>query len=165
MSATLATTAYRPPMEIAATFLDRAPVALGDMAAALGLAVNMSAALPPGVSGQITRFPGRDGDRYRIEVNRTDGYARRRFTLAHEIAHFLLHRAFLDDELTDDRMYRSRLGDPRERQANMLAAQLLMPANLVRLAWNAGARDTTTLARTFDVSEQAMEIRLRELGL
>ncbi len=157
--------AYRTPMEVVGGFLDRAPVPLLDMAAALGLSVDMGASLPAGISGQITHIRRADGDRYHIDVNGQDGAARRRFTLAHEIAHFLLHRAFLDDALTDDRMYRSRLGDVMERQANRLAAQLLMPANLVRVAWNAGARDVASLARTFDVSGQAMEIRLRELGL
>lgn len=38
-------------------------------------------------------------------------------------------------------------------------------AALVRIAWNAGARDVSSLGRAFDASEQAMEIRLRELRL
>jgi predicted transcriptional regulator len=156
---------YRPPMEVAAGFLDRAPVPLREMAAELGLSVNTEADLAPEISGQITRVRRAGGDRYHIDVNRRDSGVRRRFTLAHEIAHFLLHREYLDDELTDDRMYRSRLGDRMERQANRLAAQLLMPANLVRVAWSAGARDVAGLAGTFDVSAQAMEIRLGELGL
>ena len=156
---------YRPPMEIAASFLGHAPVSLMEMALALGLTVDMTAHLPPGISGQITRVRRSAGDRYHIDVNDVDGPARRRFTLAHEIAHFLLHREYLDDALTDDRMYRSRLGAHMERQANRLAAQLLMPGNLVRVAWRSGARDPASLAQAFDVSGQAMEIRLRELGL
>lgn len=164
LSADRAAPSYRPPMEVVASFLDRAPVLLLDMASALGLAVDMTAALPPDVSGQITRIRGPREDRYRIEVNGTDPLPRQRFTLAHEIAHFLLHRELLDGALTDDRMYRSRLSGTMERQANRLAAQLLMPGHLARVAWEA-ARDVPSLARTFDVSGQAMEIRLRELGL
>lgn len=165
LSSDRSTVGYRPPMEIAARFLDRAPVPLQDMAEALGLTVDMYADLPPDISGQIAHVRRPDGDRYHIDVNRLDWPARRRFTLAHEIAHFLLHREFLDGELTDDRMYRSRLGNQMERQANLLAAQLLMPANLVRTAWEAGARDLNAFASAFQVSEQAMEIRFRELGL
>ncbi len=159
--------AYHPPMEVevASSFLHRAPVPLLDLATSLGLSVNMDAALPAGISGQVTRIRHRDGDRYHIDVNGQDGASRRRFTLAHEIAHFLLHREFLDDELTDDRMYRSGLGDQMERQANRLAARLLMPGNLVRVAWNADAHDAEALARVFDVSGLAMQIRLRELNL
>lgn len=165
LAAERAAPTYRPPLEIAAAFLDRAPVPLPQMAAALGLVVDVDAHLPPDVSGLIARVSGVNGDRYRISINGIDNPARRRFTLAHEIAHFLLHREYLDGEITDDRMYRSRLGDAMERQANRLAAQLLMPGNLVRVAWEAGAHDAAALARTFDVSTQAMEIRLRELGL
>lgn len=169
MSATLAADriapVYRPPMEVATSFLDRAPVPLLEMAGGLGLDVDMDSHLPASVSGLIVRERGSDGDRYRISINGLDSAVRQRFTLAHEISHFLLHREYLDNELTDDRMYRSRLGDRMERQANQLAARLLMPGNLVRVAWHAGARDIAALARTFDVSAKAMEIRLHELGL
>lgn len=169
MSATLAADrtapVYRPPMEVATSFLDRAPVPLLEMATDLGLIVDVDSHLPPDASGLIAREHGPDGDRYRISINGLDGAARQRFTLAHEIAHFLLHREFLDSEVTDDRVYRSRLGTAMERQANRLAAQLLMPANLVRVAWESGAREAAALARAFDVSTQAMEIRLRELDL
>lgn len=165
MMSALAELRYRPPMEVVSRFLDRAPVPLGEMAAELGLTVNVEAILAPEISGQITRVRRAGGDGYHIDVNLLDSGVRRRFTLAHEIAHFLLHREYLEDELTDDRMYRSRLGDRQERQANKLAAQLLMPANLVRVAWRAGARDVAGLASAFDVSTQAMEIRLKELGL
>ena len=125
----------------------------------------MSANLPNDISGQIARLQGAAGNRYRIDINGKHSEKRRRFTLAHEIAHFVLHREFLDGELTDNQMYRSRLGDEKEREANRFAAQILMPAKLVRVAWNAGAEDLSRLARAFDVSEQAMEIRLAELGL
>ncbi len=165
MSVTLSADRAAPAMEVAARSLDRAPVRLLDMASSLGLTVDMDAPLPPGISGQIKRVRHPEGDHYRIDVNRNDGATRRRFTLAHEIAHFLLHREFLDAELTDDRMYRSRLGDAMERQANRMAAQLLMPEGLVHFAWNLGVHNVALLAGAFDVSEQAMEIRLRELGL
>jgi hypothetical protein len=39
-----------------------------------------------------------------------------------------------------------------------------MPSHLVRVASNAGARDVDALAQAFDVSVQATDIRLRELG-
>jgi Zn-dependent peptidase ImmA (M78 family) len=152
-------------MEVASSFLGQAPVRLEDMADALGLTVGINAFLAPDISGQIVRDRRSGENRYHIDLNAHDSAARRRFTLAHEISHFLLHREFLDGSLTDDRMYRSRLGDVMERQANRLAAQLLMPANLVRVAWNAGAHDIGELAKAFDVSERAVEIRLRELEL
>lgn len=162
MSAALSgASTYRTPFEIADRFLGSAPVDLEGMAAALGVTVNRDARMQPGISGHIARAHGG----YEIAVNASDPPARQRFTLAHEIAHYLLHRELLDGGIEDDRMYRSRLGGVVERQANRLAAQLLMPANLVRFACRAGASDVGRLARTFGVSEHAMDIRLRELGL
>ena len=74
------------------------------------------------------------------------------------------HGRARDRALADDRTYRSRLGDSGEPQANRLAAQLLMPGHLVRVAWESGVRDVAKLARAFAVSVRAVEIRLRELG-
>ena len=57
---------------------------------------------------------------------------RRRFTIAHEIAHFLLHRDKIGDQLSDDAMYRSSLSSDDERAANRLAADILMPMGLIQ---------------------------------
>lgn len=148
-------------MEIVTTFLNRAPIDLQTMATRLGIAVTAPRNLPSDVSGSIRR----QGDGYLIEINGNDAPRRQRFTLAHEIGHYLLHRDMLDGGIEDDRMYRSRLSDQVERQANRLAGQILMPPGLVMTAWRAGARDISRLADTFDVSEKAMEIRLQELGI
>lgn len=56
----------------------------------------------------------------------------RRFTLAHEIGHWLLHREvvlFRETPVTDASL-RSP-STPREREANVFAAELLMPGKLV----------------------------------
>jgi Zn-dependent peptidase ImmA (M78 family) len=148
-------------MEIVASFLNRAPIDLHAMASRLGLTVTAPRTLSPTVSGSIRR----QGESYLIEINGNDPPRRQRFTLAHEISHFLIHRDMLDGGITDDRLYRSGLSNNLERQASRLAGQILMPPGLVMTAWRAGARDIGRLAEVFDVSEQAMEIRLRELGL
>lgn len=153
--------AYRAPFEIASSFLDSAPVDLQGMAKALGASV-ITENMAPLVSGHIKR----SGNGYEIAINAADAQERQRFTLAHEIAHLLLHRDKLDSGLLeDDRMYRSALSTPEERAANVLAARLLMPENLVRLAHKAGADNASKLANLFGVSQQAMEIRLRELRI
>lgn len=153
---------YRPPFEIAMSFLDRVPVDLDRMAAALGASVTYDRNMSPRVSGHIRK----SGQGYEIAVNAADAAPRQRFTLAHEIAHLLLHRERLDQAgIEDDRMYRSAMSDGVERQANFLAAQLLMPENLLRFACDAGVTDISRMARTFKVSDAAMRIRLSELGL
>lgn len=60
--------------------------------------------------------------------------------------------------------------DPHEIEANQFAAELLMPRHLVKEAVERLGRrltedDVTTLAKEFEVSERAMDIRLRTLRL
>ena len=150
------------PVEIIIPFLDHAPVDLDGMAAALGVAVIRDPSLPAGISGKIER----SGRGFRIVVNGTHGPLRQRFTLAHEIAHYVLHRDLIGDGVTDDAMYRSgRLSDDYERQANRYAADLLMPARLIRAAWREGVRSFADMAARFDVSAEAARIRMRDLRL
>ncbi|WP_252106370.1 MULTISPECIES: ImmA/IrrE family metallo-endopeptidase [unclassified Halomonas] len=98
------------------------PVKLGVIAKEFGLEVK-TATLPPNISGEIKEKDGR----IFIRVNRHDVKARQRFTLAHEIAHFLLHRHLLKDGIQDDALYRSKQSDKVEAEANRLAADILMP--------------------------------------
>ncbi|MDP9139968.1 MAG: ImmA/IrrE family metallo-endopeptidase, partial [Pseudomonadota bacterium] len=97
--------------------------------------------------------------------NRHDPPKRQRFTVAHEIAHFLLHRDDIGDGISDDVLYRSNLSDKREQQANRLAADILMPATLIANAKEdaeeKGVGDVALyLSEMFVVSEAAMQIKL-----
>lgn len=141
-------------------------VRLREMAVALGVEVK-AATLQPGISGEINRGP--DG-RYTIRVNRHDPKRRQRFTVAHEIAHFLLHRDQIGNGIQDDKLYRSALSDRREQEANRLAADLLMPVHLIREALTeSGKKDVegrlTHLANRLKVSEPAMSVRLESLRI
>ncbi len=62
-------------------------------------------------------------------------------------------------------MYRSRLSDYLEIQANQNAARILMPAALVRRVYGAGLRWVIGLSQAFQVSEEEMRIRLKKLKL
>ncbi len=72
---------------------------------------------------------------------------RYRFTLAHELAHWRLHRhlylqragqppLFPDGDARPDHVLRSNSSDPKEVQANRLAACILMPREMVKRAWH-----------------------------
>lgn len=144
-------------------FLSDAPVRLSALASALGLRV-ISAQLPSGISGEIRPDPETRAG-FSIRVNKNDPARRQRFTVAHEIGHYLLHRNEIGDGITDDVLYRSSLSDSREAQANRLAADLLMPDRLVALwkdkAAALGEEDVVSfLADKFNVSTAAMKIRL-----
>ena len=142
---------------------DRAPVKLSSIAEELGLKLR-AATLPAGISGEIRPDPAAPAG-YVIRVNRHDSPGRQRFTIAHEISHYLLHEQFIGDGITDDILYRSGISDWKEAQANRLAADILMPEALVA-AWldrarALGVQDLTNyLAEKFEVSEGAMRIRL-----
>lgn len=157
-------------LAIVARHAQSAPVNLRAMFADLGIDF-AEQWISSGESGWIER----NGDRYRVVVNASEPEARRRFTAAHELSHYLLHRDLMQ---TGERMNRhtdhlfdndGRAGDTifdrrHEVQANRLAAQIVMPAELVR-AEAAKTRDAGVLAKAFRVSKPAMEIRLKTLGL
>jgi Zn-dependent peptidase ImmA (M78 family) len=118
-----------------------------------------------GVSGQITN----DGGAYIIRVNRNEARERQRFTIAHELAHYLLHRHVIDSSpegITDNVLYRSGAPERIEYEANRLAADLVMPIELVEKKLKEDFDGMVTeatiesLAASFEVSKAAMEIRL-----
>ena len=155
--------------------LQTAPIDVEQLAANVGLRIIATDDLGADISGLLV---SRDGAAS-IAVRKTDPLVRRRFTIAHEIGHFVLRHYMTRNELVHadqhkQVMYRSPKAseglDPLEVQANQFAASLLMPSKLVR---EEAARlqrplfedDVKLLAGRFKVSEQAMTIRLTTLGL
>ncbi|MCY4549265.1 MAG: ImmA/IrrE family metallo-endopeptidase [Defluviicoccus sp.] len=138
------------------------PVPLGAIAHDLGITVKLSA-LERGKSGLIECVNGE----YRIKINRHEARERQRYTLAHEIAHFLLHRDIIDQrgEIVDNVLYRSGQPAQIEYEANRLAADLIMPEDFIRADLSAVGLPVTDevierLAHEWQVSTAAMEIRL-----
>lgn len=108
-----------------APLLTGPPIQIGKLAHSLGIEV-LSAALPSDISGQIRQCP--TSQRFEIKVNLADASVRQRFTVAHEIGHYLLHKSDIDgDGITDTVLYRSSLSDKKEAEANRIAAFLLLP--------------------------------------
>lgn len=141
-----------------------APIDVAAIARDLGINVWEMHDLPPNISGKIFLDPLNGGtSRYSIGVKASESFRRKRFTVAHEIAHFILHRDKIGDELVDDAMYRSGLSTREEAQANSLAADILMPVALIRKYQAKGVFDTKMLADSFKVSEPAMRVRLSYL--
>ena len=147
-------------------FMDRAPVDVETLALALGAPVHR-AYLDADVSGMLERT--KSG--FRIVVNAAHASTRQRFTIAHEIGHFLFHRHLIGDGIDDDRAYRSTsagryknmsIGPAQETEANKFAAAVLMPRKLIDEARAAGANSPAQLAKKLGVSEHAMCIRLGE---
>lgn len=137
-----------------------APVKVIALAHKLGLKV-YKAPWPDDISGKIQRDATRGGSSgFAIFVNGGHHENRRRFTIAHEIAHYVLHEQKIGDGVFDDALYRSGLSDRAEVEANRLAADILMPRPLLNRYRARFGDDAKRLAEVFEVSEQAMAIRL-----
>lgn len=152
-----------PAEAIIRPFLQHAPVDLAGMVAALGMGLRLQARLAKGTWGQISREIRGGREIFTIEISARCPPAARRYTLAHELAHALLHRSMFEDD-AEYEAYQGRAHKRMERQADRFAADLVMPAPLVRKEFRADP-SLAHLVRTFDVSEAAMRIRLEELGL
>ena len=104
-----------------------------------------------------------------IVVNKAHHPNRRRFTIAHEIAHHILDAEHIANSVHVDKAIfrRDRLSetgsDLREIRANSFAAELLMPEDVLRQFANVDINDEleiTRIARVFSVSAAALSYRL-----
>ena len=152
----------------------RIPIAIEVLAHRLNLAIQ-SEALGDNVAGMLVI----EGDRGAIGYNSTHALVRQRFTIAHELAHYLLHikknrksQLFIDRHLTLRRDgYSSGGVDHEELEANQLGAALLMPRRLVQQEVKKHDLDRDDeeaigfLAKRFHVSTAAMTNRLTNLHL
>ncbi|HTT83379.1 MAG TPA: ImmA/IrrE family metallo-endopeptidase [Rhizomicrobium sp.] len=145
-------------------YWNTAPVDVYAIARELGLELNFIP-LPQNVSGQIRR---KDGGKFAIDVNSRHSTTRQRFTVAHELGHYIYHRELLGKGVGDTLAFRSEgtpLPNPHitvthERQANSFAANLLMPNHLIEKLKAQGFTSPVQLAEQLGVSEEAMRIRL-----
>lgn len=145
-----------------------APVPVERMAEAQGCKITR--AVLDDVSGILLRAP----EGVTIGVNARHALTRRRFTVAHELGHLLLHRG---QEIRYDHHFRVSLRsevssagtDLEEIEANFFAASLLMPDSMLRRDPRTAFIDmdddaaVSELARDYAVSRQAMALRLARL--
>ena len=121
------------------------------------------------VSGILRKSRNKDNDiEWTIYVNKNHHVNRQRFTIAHELAHYFLHRndgsAFIDDIF-----FRSRCSGnealKKEWQANEFAASILMPRHKIEEFIKAGIKNIEELAAKFQVSTLAMRFQLERTQL
>jgi Zn-dependent peptidase ImmA (M78 family) len=121
-----------------------------------------------------------DGDAQLVVVEERHHEHRRRFSIAHEVGHFVLHYlprtapvgvfACTSKDMETDAV---PLGETaarllhvrREIEANQFAGELLMPELSVKAMHRVTGGSVLRLAKHFNVSPRAMEIRLDRLGL
>ena len=108
-------------------------------------------------SGSIEVVAERD---FTIFVSNFTSRERDRFTIAHELGHYVLHSKLGKVPIRVPRSGSNRL----EWEANWFAAAFLMPAATFRKEWEKNPR-VVAMAGRFDVSIKAAEVRKEALGL
>lgn len=125
-------------------------------------ATHMEQAFNAEPSGMLVK----SSDQWAIFVNIDDSITRQRFTIAHELGHFLIHKGqqFVDEFSAGEVFYRDGSETKEESEANYFAACLLMPADKVEEIWPT-CKDPKDAAKRFNVSEVSMTYRLKKLEI
>jgi Zn-dependent peptidase ImmA (M78 family) len=137
------------------------PVPVGDLAKSMGVLV---AARAGPFSGRFLSSSQSPRGIPTIEFNHGDSFNRQRFALAHELGHFAMGHANTPEDGPES--FREGVDDPKERDANRFAMELLMPAPTVRSSILRGQASTVDqLASMFGVGTLAMARRLDGIGM
>ena len=102
-----------------------------------------------------------------IGVNKKHALTRQRFSIAHELGHYLSGHEDHDSENTfidREKKYLNR-SHRMEEEADEFAAELLMPEGMLKKDFTNGEKNAATLSFKYQVSEQAMLIQLVNLKL
>ncbi len=138
------------------------PTPIEEVAEALN--IRISKAPSADFSGILIRKDGKA----LIGVNSSEATVRQRFTIAHELGHFILHPQ--KDAFVDYRKEKTEIRTSKERHADMFAAALLMPRQRLLKDFKRLAKDGFSesmigmLAKQYAVSDDAMRIRLINLS-
>lgn len=142
------------------------PVAVEEVARCLGVEYRRMH-LESGTDGLLVK--DRPNVPFKAVVDDTVHPHRARFTLAHELGHYIHRYQNLPADKVAGKVEKrdelSHLGtDPEERWANSFAAALLMPPGPMVILWGQGT-SVKHMADRFDVSVEAMRYRIDKLGL
>lgn len=137
--------------------VDGVPIDVEAVASYLGFDV-IQFDFPDDVSG-VTFI---SGDLKSIGVNKNHAKTRQRFSIAHELGHYLLGHESYDEEMVhvDRGQWSATSHNQQEQEANEFAAELLMPENLLACENISKDVNALDLSRKYQVSEQAFWIQL-----
>lgn len=146
--------------------LYKVPVDVVGIAKSYGIDV-YQAELDNEISGAI-RYEQKK-DKFEIIVNKNNAKARQRFTIAHELGHYFLHRDMLkNSDIHIDTLYRvmtevDTKTKEKEKEVDYFAGALLMNRMTIeKLIENYSIEELTEI---FEVSYSAMTVRLNILEL
>jgi Zn-dependent peptidase ImmA (M78 family) len=100
-----------------------------------------------------------------IGVNSTYSKVAQRFTAAHELGHYLCGHEHIENTFIDDERRYYEQYFHTEKEADAFAGELLMPKTMLEKDLSEHGIDIAWLKERYQVSEQALWIRLTSLRL
>lgn len=136
------------------------PVDVAKVASVLGFRV-IQYPFPDKLKGKVTVVNGVKV----IGVNKNHPSSLQRYTIAHELGHYLNgHEHYEKDSTESENPYYDHYFQ-QEREADLFAAELLMPKEYLEKDLTKIGIDIQKLIEKYEVSEQALWIRLTSTGL
>lgn len=99
-----------------------------------------------------------------IGFNKDQSWYRRRFTIAHEIGHFILNTAHYKQSGESGDLQMLDTANPIEKEANAFAAELLMPLQQFKKDYRRRLRSLDDLSKKYQVSKEAAGWQLSRSG-
>ena len=143
--------------------ISEAPVDVYKIAKLLGFSI-IESDFPNNYSGEIYI----EGKIKSIGVNKNHTIKRQRFTLAHELGHYLNGHQYFDEGgkmLEEMEFDFTNPLHKQEKEANLFASELLIPKDFLIKDIDQIGLNIDKLTEKYEVSEQAMWIRLTTLRL
>lgn len=140
-----------------------APVDVHRIAKLLGFKI-IEADFPQNYSGEIFI----ENNIKSIGINKNQSLTRQRFSIAHELGHYLCGHSVYDEDgkmLEDSNFDFTNPLHVQEKEANMFASELLIPKEFLEKDLGVIGLDIDKLTEKYQVSSQAMWIRLTSLRL
>ena len=158
----------------------KVPVNIEEQIRSEGIILNKSYLdFEKGICGELKKENGK----FIINISWVDHYYRKRFTMAHELGHFILHKDLIGNGVDDNKEYKklyrtnNKITNAQEAEANDYAAKVLMPeeaiialAKLTKIIKSVKSEVDIDilwldyLSKKFQVSKEAFTIRLAKLS-
>jgi len=135
------------------------PLDIERLARALGLTVSLEP-----MDDDLSGYLEKRSTGWVLGVNNLHHPKRQRFTIAHELAHYFLHRNKkdrFDDEIL---MRRTKSKDTMEQEADKFAGELLMPSQKFKEMVGEGLSKLSDLSEYFGASMIAIKYKANLLG-
>ncbi|MBX8783157.1 ImmA/IrrE family metallo-endopeptidase [Ochrobactrum sp. GRS2] len=141
--------------------LSTQPLDVDGLFKALNIPVIYSDTLNADVSGHLMKTE----NGWQCTINANHHPTRQRFTLAHELGHYILHRNQKTDFVDHTYFRKGDALDTMEFEANAFAAEVLMPSDAFAYYIENISSDVNDIANHFGVSPLAVSVRSKQLRL